>query len=519
MSILSRIAGVFRSPKPSPRASRLELAAAFAAGRRSIRARYDAAQTTDDNTRHWAAADTLDADSANSAAVRGKLVPRSRYETENNGQGKGIVLTHANYVVGRGPKLRMQTADKGFNTEVETAWRRWCKAVKLARKLRTQVKAKVRDGEGFLIVRANPGVPDPVKLDVTGIECEQVATPYLEFNDRYKIDGIEFDEFGNPTYYTLLKQHPGASNWFANSWETERVPAKFVLHLFREDRPGQHRAVPELTATMGLFAASRRWREATIRAAENIADFSVFLKSELPPDEEPRTAEMATLDIDKGMLTALPWGTEPFQAKAEQPASTYNEFNRSQICEEARPLNMPYNIAAADSSDYSFSGGRLDHLTYFVSVDVEQSEIEDLALDPLFAVWFALAVDAYRWDLDDSEPPSHSWVWPAKPQIDDEKTARARQTGLASGTTTLRAIYAEDGADFEDALVEMAEDYGVSVDEMRAKLFAVNFQRASSAPTDAGNGNNGDGRPPRSNGVNRLPSRNGNGRSYAGAQR
>ena len=72
---------------------------------RIIRAKFDAAQTTPDNRRHWANADLLSADAAASAEVRRILRSRARYEVANNCYAKGIVLTLANDVIGTGPRL------------------------------------------------------------------------------------------------------------------------------------------------------------------------------------------------------------------------------------------------------------------------------------------------------------------------------------------------------------------------------------------------------------------------------
>jgi hypothetical protein len=62
--------------------------------------RYDAATTTTDNARHWAAADGLSANSANSPDVRRTLRNRSQYEIANNSYARGISLTLANDCVG-----------------------------------------------------------------------------------------------------------------------------------------------------------------------------------------------------------------------------------------------------------------------------------------------------------------------------------------------------------------------------------------------------------------------------------
>ena len=76
-----------------------------------VRARYDAAQTTAENARHWAMADALSADGAASADVRRKLRQRARYEVANNSYAKGIVLTIANDCIGTGPRLQLLTDD------------------------------------------------------------------------------------------------------------------------------------------------------------------------------------------------------------------------------------------------------------------------------------------------------------------------------------------------------------------------------------------------------------------------
>ncbi|MEL6897896.1 MAG: hypothetical protein AAFP90_17490, partial [Planctomycetota bacterium] len=49
-----------------------------------LRAKYDAANTTLDNIKHWSRADGLSATAANSPDVRRILRNRSRYEIANN---------------------------------------------------------------------------------------------------------------------------------------------------------------------------------------------------------------------------------------------------------------------------------------------------------------------------------------------------------------------------------------------------------------------------------------------------
>ena len=177
-----------------------------------LRARFDAAQTTPDNRRHWASADHLSADAAANPEAHRTLRNRARYEVANNSYGRGIVLTLANDVVGTGPRLQMLTDADEVNQTIEREFAAWAKAIDLPGKLRTMRQARAQDGEAFALLFSNAGLEGPVKLDLRLIEADQVATPDLSLNRPGSVDGIVFDEYGNPGEYHVLKAHPGGGN-------------------------------------------------------------------------------------------------------------------------------------------------------------------------------------------------------------------------------------------------------------------------------------------------------------------
>jgi hypothetical protein len=146
-----------------------------------MRASYDASRTSDDFKNYWANADSLDADSAHSKAVRHTLIARSRYEISSNGYSDGIAQTYANDLIGNGPSLRMQTGSVGFNRMVEDTWYYWCKAAKFRRKLWCMAHAKHTDGEAFATMRRNPRLQHAIALDLILHEAEQVQTPCLPY--------------------------------------------------------------------------------------------------------------------------------------------------------------------------------------------------------------------------------------------------------------------------------------------------------------------------------------------------
>lgn len=461
-------------------ANKTAVAAKQAAQRQPARlhARYDAAQDTDAFRNYWSNADSSDADSANSRSIRSRLVPRARYEIANNGYADGIAQTYATDLVGKGPTLRMQSNSTAFNQLVESEWQKWCKAVMFRRKLWCQAHAKHSDGEGIAVVRYNPGLKHRVKFDLCLYETEQCQTPSLEFalknSDANAIDGLLFDNFGNPTFYHILPRHPGGGNFSSSTEEPEVIPAKFVLHWFLMRRPGQHRGVPECTSTLNTGAAARRWREATIMAAEAAANNAIVLKTQgiaSGASDADEVAPMSTWDLQKGTATTLPMGWDMGQVDAKHPNATYETFHKSLINEQARPKSMPYNKAACDSSSYNYASGRLDHQTYYASLDVDREDCNDLVLEPLFSLWFAEAAAEFGWfggvPVKEGVLPSHSWDWPKHRAADIESEANAADTRLKNGSLTLDKHYAEQGEDWEDHVVSGAAALGLTPDQYR----------------------------------------------------
>jgi capsid protein len=256
----------------------------------------------------------------------------------------------------------------------------------------------------------------------------------------------------------------------------EQIPAKFILHWWMLRRPGAHRGVPEFKSTLNVGASSRRWREATVAAAETAADFAALLKTQMSPDDgADAAAPFSTIDFTKRMMTALPMGWEAQQMKAEHPNAQYEAFLRTQINEQARPKSIPYNLAACDSSSYNYASGRLDHQTYFSALDIERADCDDLVLDPLFARWWELAVPSLGWNADPLDPPQHLWDWPQHPVADLKNEASSVDMRLRNGSLSPSEVASQSGADYEDRVQLLANDYGVTVEEMRAILLKATF--------------------------------------------
>jgi len=434
--------------------------------RRMIRAGFDSAATNDGNRRHWIHADGMSADAAASPEVRRILRNRARYETANNAYAKGIVLTLANDVVGTGPRLQMLTDDEIGNARLEQAFAAWSKEIGLPEKLRTMRMARATDGEMFVVLTSNPNLRSPIKLDLRLIEADQVTTPDLSILDDGAVDGIVFDSFGNPVEYHMLKGHPGDARTGFLGIEYDRVPAESVIHYFRADRAGQSRGIPDITPSLPLFAQLRRFTLAVLGAAETAADFAGILYTDTPANGEAESVEpMDAIELEARSLLTMPGGWKMSQLHAEQPATTYAEFKREILTEIARCLNMPFNIAAGNSSGYNYASGRLDHQTYFKSIRVEQDHFACFVLDRILSAWLDEAVLVsdlmplrMRTNIASGGVVAHQWFWDGTEHVDPAKEANAQSTRLSSHTTTLANEYARQGRDWETELRQRAKE-------------------------------------------------------------
>lgn len=446
MNILSRVSRLFRRPDAQP-----------------LRAKYDGARTTDDNSNHWANADGLSANAAGSSDQRKKLRRRARYEcVESNAWAKGITQTLANDMVGTGPRLQlavdsvaaqsMPTNRVANNTrwlqQAERLFNEWASEIGLAAKLRTMRMSKAVDGEAFAVFTQNDGLRSPIKLDITLIECDRVTAPSLKPDTARYVDGIHLDKFGNPEAYDILADHPGDTQSIGLKFST--IPASQVIHWFRRDRPGQDRGVSEFAAALPLFGQLRRYRAAVMAAAETAADLAGVIHTNTASVNTANVAAGDAIDIEQRMLLTLPEGWDISQMKAEQPATTYEQFSDNNLNEASSCVSMPLNVAKSNSQKHNYSSGRLDHQKHHKAVRIEQADCECCVLQRVFDVFVMEARQALslpdtlvrdEWHVD--------WFWDGFEHVDPLKEAKAESEHLNNHTTTLADVYARKGLDWE----------------------------------------------------------------------
>lgn len=457
MGILDRILG------PSRSSLQATIDTQKAALSTLVRAKYDAAQTSDLNRNHWSRADNLSADAGLQPHVRQTLRNRARYELRNNSYAAGIASTWSNDLVGTGPRLQL---DLGPDVSpdsiraIETAFVDWADTIDLARKLRIAKTSKISDGEVFGIKTNNARLRG-VQLDMRLVEADQVISP-IGFVTENDVDGVRFDSDWNVTDYWIARHHPG-SLLPGFTLDGEWVSADYVCHWFHATRPGQHRGVPEIAPALELFALLRRYTLAVVTAAETAASFAAILKTTMPADGSGAASleTLETMPIVRGMAIAAPDGWEPVQMRAEHPTSSHDAFVRRMLNEIARSIDMPYIVAAMDSSTANYSSMRGDYLVYRKRIAVERSDMERVFLDPLLMAWLDEAVSV-RGLIPAGLPPFASWnwtwTWDGFEHVDPLKEADADAAMIGANMASLAEVCAKRGRDWRVVLRQRAAE-------------------------------------------------------------
>lgn len=447
-----------------------------------LRGGFDAAATNRINEAHWenAALTTLDALLELSGEA---LRKRCHYEARNNSYAKHIVSTLANYIVGATLRIQLDTGDADLDRMLEDDLGQWAEECDvtgyggLLDLLLLDIRAQCKTGDAFGVVKTDPDIEGPIQLGLLPIDAERVATPWgtsLADPARGTIkNGIRYNALGRPVEYYVLREHPGdsgaASILSAGAGEHDTVAAANMTHLYLREEASMGRGVPWLTSSLPLLAYLRRYTLATIDAAETAAKIAAMMESQdVEVDQVEDVDDMEEIDIPRSSMLTVPRGWRAKQMKAEQPAAQYESFKHEQLAEIGAGMDMPRNIAGADSSEYNYASGRLDHQAFFKAVGVIRVGIRRRKIRPLIQAAVAErrlgAVRTKRLErklrrLDARDVARRAEVyWDGQEHVDPQKEALAQNVRLGNGATNLAREAAREGRDWQREADQLARE-------------------------------------------------------------
>jgi len=528
-----------RTTKPARSASRA-LAAVAAAGSASAAATpasaqmagYQAASFSEPNLSDWTpGAYSADADLLPDLAM---LTARSRDLGRNNGLMASAQQTLRDNIIGSvlrlsaSPDYRLldwtrEQAREWSNT-TEAKFRSWadttdCDAAATHTLLGMSLQAlggALLNGDAIALPLWLPKPGNPWATRLMLIEADRLCTP-LHLAHRSDIrGGIEFDAYGAPVAYHILKQHPGDIYAFGSTaglQEWERIPARNefgrlrVIHLHDKERTGQSRGKPVVSAVMREIRMAGDYAHNELQASVTNSLVAAFLETDLDSESasnlfgldprqtwarnslEAKNAGLLTKKLKSGAITNLPPGTRINTVAPGRPNPSFEAFMLATLRHIAAGMNLPYELLLKDFSKTSYSSARASMLEAWRYFNGRRRWLTDTWLKPVYELWLEEAVNTGHVQAPDYYQNRYAYqrarfIFGGRGWVDPVKEAQAAQIRVMAGLSTLEKECAEQGEDYEEILDQQAIEQAMRQERGLPPLGAVLQIQQQQQPDD-----------------------------------
>ena len=348
----------------------------------------------------------------------------------------------------QGQDKEIMSAWKGWGESTECDWNRKKTFYGLQRQIMGCV---VRDGESIVRLRRDPKRKIPVCLEVLEADLlDESKQLFKTATGGWQIQGIEFDKNGQILFYYLFHRHPTDSGELIS----DPVPADQVLHLFRQDRPGQARGVPWAVPAMIKMRDFDDFEDAQLVQQKIAACFAAFVKKEADTDFQNKPDQLAGLErLEPGMIENLKPGEEI--TFASPPAAQGQDgYARRVLLAIAGAYGITYESLTNDLSNVNFSSGRMGWIEMSRNITEWQQDIMiEQFCKPAFR-WFLTGANLAGKAKDVIIP---EWTPPRREMIDPLKETNGLMTQCQNGFISHPEVLRSLGFDPDLVLKEIAE--------------------------------------------------------------
>lgn len=408
-------------------------------------------------------------------AARGPMARRARYLAANNALAASAVEAWVSALVGTGIKPQSAHSDQSVRTALNLNFETWtdeADADGLTDFYGLQaimVRRMVVDGEAFaLLVNTDDG------LRVRLLDAEQVdASLNRELRDGGRIvQGVEFDASGRRIAYHVLPERPGTP-FAVLPLTPKRVPAEFVIHMFRPEVPGQVRGISWFAPVLLRLADLDQWRDAQLvrqKVAAMLAGFVTSMDGSGQPFEGEQQGASLVGGLEPGALKFLDPGQD---IKFSTPANIGAEvidFAKVTEREIAVGLGLPAPILTGDLSDVNYSSIRAGLVEFRRRVEALQHGVVVFqALRPIWRRWAMTEVLSGRVVTTVDAAMPVKFITPKQQWVDPSKDVQAELDAIAGGLMSRREAVTSRGVDIE------ALDAEIAADGARARTLGLAF--------------------------------------------
>lgn len=299
------------------------------------------------------------------------------------------------------------------------------------------------------------------------------------------IQGVELDAQGKKVAYWLFKNHPGGR--LRTFEKSQRVDARFVIHLFEKKRAGQLRDVSWFAPVMLRMRDLADYDDAELLAKKIQACFGMAITQEgdegqgpivnvKGEDNKPRREEKIT----PGMIARLNPG-EDVKTISPSISPGYGEYTNKQLHAIAAGLGITYEMMTGDFSQVNYSSFRGAMLDFQQRMNCLRTHLWIPRLcKPIWNDFATLSATLNNIDA----PAQVKWTPPKHQSVDPIKDYKATLIAVRSGLKSLQAAASEYGEDPQTILAEI-EEMNETLDEKGIVLDSDPRQRTINGGSNA----------------------------------
>lgn len=449
---------------------------------------------------------------------------RARAAARDDWAAAAIVSGYRRHVVGSGIFCRSNARDpetgeplRDFNKAANRIWDQWCRAKWCDIERRKSfydfqsmmVSEKVQVGEAFVAIRlvqGRRGIPGVV---LQALEPEMLdRSIYRNPDNGNEIrNGVEIDKYAAPVaYWFYTEEHPlDAFGLNRKQYTSERIPAEFVCHYARWDRPRQTHGVSRLAPVLKKLRHLQMYDEYQLVAARMEACYGAAIQgsaligpgslgaSPAAGDDTQNANGSPMMEFEPGMIHRLAPGETINWHDPKRPGDLYDPFVRAQVNQISTGSGLDYVTVVRDFTGGTYSGQRQGMIERDYEITPEQWELVDVFCIPAREAVIDAAIrqgllkaDRYMDDPNWKQAYLEAdWRPQAKPWIDPANQASAAETALRNKLTTRMAILNELGEDWRETFQQLAEE------ERELKRMGLSSGDAAEAGTPGEGGNDG----------------------------
>lgn len=424
------------------------------------------------------------------------LVARSQEQIANNDYAKHFARLARQNIVGQNGILLNARAksgkgklDKSANDAIQRAWAEFCKreniditGKKSMREFQNQLVNSLASSGEFLCRKVYGADAGPFGFSLQAIPAQRVPIEMvidrLNGGTNFVRFGIEYTQYGKPVAYHFRTLLSDADRYMYSGKPYVRVPADEVIHVFREEIPGQRRGLPWLATSLYRMRQMNGMDQAALvnarTGAAKLGWISFEGESDGPEYDED---DPPVVDIEPGEMGILPKGARVEKWDPQYPSGEYAIFVKNQLRGIAAGLGVAYNNLAQDLEGVNFSSirqGTLDERETWK--DLQQFVCEEF-LQPVFDAWLPRALLAGLIVTDNGKSLNpvtltkyqdilwqpRRWAW-IDPVSDVKASVAAKNAMLKSPSELIR----DSGQDPDEVVQQIAQDIQSQLETLMA---------------------------------------------------